>query len=134
MFPFEDEPVVNSFGVEVNREKCIWRTVSEDLEDPRAEEEDINHFCSQLAVASIEEECLLGKLEDEEGLWFIHVCVCNDPASCESILQSSPNPRRLVKGKNSDGNWALSLACMDGHLEIVELLCKHNADLENINK
>jgi len=26
LFPFEDDPVVNSFGVEVDREKCIRRT------------------------------------------------------------------------------------------------------------
>ena len=69
-------------------------------EDPRAEEEDMSHFCTQLAATSIEEEYLLGKLEDEEGLWFLHGCVCDDPALCESILQSSPNPRRLITGKN----------------------------------
>lgn len=86
MFLFEDNPIVNSFGVKVDREKCIWRTVNGDLEDPRAEEEDMSHFCSQLAATSIKEEYLLGKLADEEGLWFLHGCVCNDPASCESIL------------------------------------------------
>lgn len=39
-----------------------------------------------------------------------------------------------MTGKKSDGNSALSLVCMEGHLEIVELLFKHNAKLENINK
>jgi hypothetical protein len=134
LFPFEDDLVVNSFGVEVHREKCIWRTVSGDLEDPRAKEEDMSHFGSQLATTSIEDEYLLDKLEDEERLWFLYGCVCNDPASCESILQSSPNPGRLVKGNKSDGNSALSLAYMDDYLEIVELLYKYNAKLENINK
>jgi hypothetical protein len=134
LFPFEDDLVVNSFGVEVHREKCIWRTVSGDLEDPRAKEEDMSHFGSQLATTSIEDEYLLDKLEDEERLWFLYGCVCNDPASCESILQSSPNPGRLVKGNKSDGNSALSLAYMDDYLEIVELLYKYNAELENINK
>lgn len=73
-------------------------------------------------------------LEDEEGNCFIHGCVYNDPTSCESILQSSPNPGRLVKGKDPNGNSALSLVCADSHLEIAKLLCKHNAELESINE
>ena len=96
----------------------------------------MSHFYSQLSATRIEEEGhLLGiDLEDEEGLWFIYGCVCNDLASCESILQSPPNPRKLVQGEKSNDNSALSLACMEGHLEIVELLYKHNAELKNFNK
>jgi hypothetical protein len=130
--------VVNGFGVEVDREQCIWKTVSKDLEDPRDEEEDMGRLYAQLAtsrILSLGEKYELGvDLEDEEGNWFICGCVCNDPASCENILQSSPNPGRLVKGRDPNGNSALSLACMEGHMEIVELLCKQNAELENINK
>jgi hypothetical protein len=49
------------------------------------------------------------------------------------MLRSSPDPRRLVKGTNKDGNSALAMVCMDGHLEIVRLLCKHDPDLESVN-
>jgi len=67
-------------------------------------------------VSTLEENYELGvDLEDEEGNWFIHRCVRNDLALCESTLQSSPNPRRLVKGKTQAvtrhcprGVWAVT--------------------------
>lgn len=122
MFPFEDDPVLNSLGVVVDREKCIKRVVSEDREDPRAKEEDMGRLYAQLAasrVSTLEEKYELGvDLEDEEESWFIHRCVCNDLVLCESTPQSSPNPRRLVKEKDPSGNSALSQGCMGGHPSI----------------
>jgi hypothetical protein len=53
LFPFEDDPVVRGFGVEVDREQCVWRTVSETLEDPRVEEEDMGSLQAQLAATKI---------------------------------------------------------------------------------
>jgi hypothetical protein len=45
--------VVRGFGVEVDSEQCVWRTVSETLEDPRVEEEDMGSLQAQLAATKI---------------------------------------------------------------------------------
>jgi hypothetical protein len=74
------------------------------LEDPRDKDEDMGRLYAQLATSRIfvlKEKYELGvDLEDKEGKRFIYACVCNDPASCESILQSSPNPGRLERNKS----------------------------------
>jgi hypothetical protein len=41
------------------------------------------------------------------------------------MLQTSQNPRRLIKGVDTSGNSALSLVCMEGHLVIVQFICTH---------
>jgi len=44
LFPFKDDSLVRSFGVELDCEKYLWRTVGEDLEEPRAKEEDMSRL------------------------------------------------------------------------------------------
>ena len=87
-----------------------------------------------IRISTLKEKYELGVDLEDEGKCFIHRCVCNDPTSCESILQSPSNPGRLVKRKDPNSNSALSLVCIDSHLEIDKLLCKHNAELESINE
>lgn len=137
LFPFEDDPVVGGFGVELDRERCLWKTVGADTEDLKAVEEDISVLSTQLAgikITTLQVDYQLGIEEtDREGLGFISECVCGSWSSCEQMLHASPDCERLVKGKNAHGNSALALVCMDGHLQVMQLLCKHGAALDSTN-
>lgn len=135
LFPFEDDPAVRGFDVEVDRDECLWRTVGVGLKDPRVEEEDINSLYDQMAKARISTDEYLISVEegDNEGQCFISECVNNELAVCRQMLQNSPDRTRLVRGRNLSNDTALSLACMEGHMDIVKLLCEYDPDLGNVN-
>ncbi|KAN0099106.1 hypothetical protein V8E51_012881 [Hyaloscypha variabilis] len=141
LFPFEDDPLVDGFGVKVDRPQGIWRTVSRTLEDPRLEGERLNSLALQMATTHISSPTwqigtsYVDKITDEEGDWFISECVTNDIAGCQQRLEKSDDPERLVRGHiRSNGKTCLAMACEEGHLEIVELLYKKGADVESVDR
>ena len=68
-----------------------------------------------------------------EDKFFFSYAVSNDLRSLQDMLQATSNPERLVRLKDSQGNTALALTCMEGHQDIVKLLVEEGADIENIN-
>jgi hypothetical protein len=134
LFPYEDDPLVKNFGFLLDRKNMRWRTVAEEIQDPRTEKDEQELLCSNLANISISTTADRYVLESDEALLFVSECVNNNYVACKKRLDAAEYPEALVKGKNPhNGKTALSFACEEGHLKIVKLLCQYGADLDNVD-
>ena len=134
LFPYEDDPLVRNFSFLLDRKKMRWRSIADELEDPRIDKEGEELLCTKLARTRISTTADQYILDGEEATWFLSECVSRDHVACKRRLETSEHPEALVKGKDPrNGQTALSCACEEGHLEIVELLCQHGADLDSVD-
>jgi hypothetical protein len=131
IFPYQNNLLVKNFGFILDRQKGEWKTVADELVDPRKEKEE-GELCVELTRTSISQETIDCSLETEEGAWFLSYCVTDNLLECERTLKDSQHPKILVEGRSSsDGKTALACACIEGHLQIVKFLREHGADVES---
>ncbi|KAH8621617.1 hypothetical protein IG631_23704 [Alternaria alternata] len=140
VWPFEADSIAEELdlGFELDREAGIWRTIGTDIEDPETEE-----VLEESAQGPIHghpsEEHLLEPLNrlalDEEAYtWFISHCVTSDIEQAALCLESTDSAETLLHRKDSDGNTALALACMEGHYDMVRFLVEQGSLIDSKNK
>jgi hypothetical protein len=133
LFPYENNPLVKNFGFILDREKDKWKTIADELVDPRIEEEE-GELCAELANSSISQDTDQYFLNTKEEAWFLSDCIANNLSKCERRLEIYQHSERLVSSKSSSaGQTALAYTCIEGHLAIVKLLGEHGANLETVN-
>ncbi|APA14662.1 predicted protein [Sclerotinia sclerotiorum 1980 UF-70] len=136
LFPYEDDPLVRNINFLLDRRGKKWISVADGLVDPRVDEEE-ELLCNELAKTQISKTRNQSEeyvLDSKEAQWFLSECTRGDLDRCKRRLEKSDHKEILVKGKDlSDGRTALSLACVEGHLEIAGLLVKHGAGLESFD-
>ncbi|EDU46135.1 predicted protein [Pyrenophora tritici-repentis Pt-1C-BFP] len=145
VWPFEADSIAEELelGFELVAEMDlidagIWRTIGTDIEDPETEE--ILEKSAQGAIqAPSSEEHLLEQLnclalDEEEYMWFISYCVTNDIEQAALCLESINSAKTFLHRKDSDGNTALALACMEGHYDMVRFLVEEGSLIDPKNK
>ncbi|WP_157153625.1 ankyrin repeat domain-containing protein [Brachyspira murdochii] len=81
-----------------------------------------------ISVLLIQYNKLYPLTQDEET--FLDAAIFGDEDVIKDILQKNIN----INVQDDVGNTALILACMEGHIQVVELLVKANADKSIVNK
>jgi ankyrin repeat protein len=139
VWPFETDGIARDLGLgfKLDRDTGIWRTIGSDNEDPETEE-----ILRESAKGAIQghpsEEDLLESLDhlaldDEQYVWFISHCVNGDIQEAALCLTSTNLAETYLQRKNSDGNTALALACMEGHYDMVALLAERGSPINSKN-
>ncbi|EUC27105.1 hypothetical protein COCCADRAFT_42064 [Bipolaris zeicola 26-R-13] len=125
-------------GFELDREAGMWRTIGADIEDLETEE-----VLEESAKGPIQghpsEEHLLEPLNrlalgEEAYTWFISHCVTGDIEQAALCLESTDSAEIFLHRKDSDGNTALALVCMDGHYDVVKFLVEQGSLIDSKNK
>jgi hypothetical protein len=140
VWPFEIDSIAEDLdlGFELDRDAGIWRTIGTDIEDPETEE--ILEESTQGAIQDPpSEEHLLeplkrSALNEEEYVWFISHCVNGNTKQAALCLKSTNSAQTFLHRKDSGGNTALALACMEGHYDMVRFLVKQGSLIDLKNK
>ena len=135
LFPFEEEDDLQGLGVELNRNKGRWRTIGRGFQD--ADDELLEEAKNRGYTLEEDLHIHVANMKFEETTqgdrFFFSYTVSNELRSLQDLLQATSNPERLIHLKDERGNNALALACIEGHLDVVELLVEKGADIKNIN-
>ncbi|KAK7179207.1 hypothetical protein PSPO01_14725 [Paraphaeosphaeria sporulosa] len=138
VWPFEAGSVAEELdlGFELDRDAGIWRTIG-DIEDPST-----NEILEVLARGAIqgqtsEEDLSISldrlALNEEEYAWFVCHCVNGDIKQAALCLKGLDPIETCLRKKNSDGNTALALACMEGHYDMVVYLVEQGSLIDSMN-
>jgi hypothetical protein len=125
-------------GFELDREAGLWRTIGTDIEDPETEE--VLEESAQGPIHGHPSEERLQEpqsrlaLDEEVYTWFISHCATSDIEQAALCLESTDSAETLLHRKDSDGNTALALACMEGHYDMVRFLVEQGSLIDFKNK
>lgn len=140
VWPFETDSIAEELelGFELDREAGIWRTIGTDIEDPETKEI-LDESAQEPIQGHPSEEHLLEQLsslalDEEEYTWFISHCVTDDIEQAALCLESTNTANTFLHRKDSDGNTALALACMEGHYDMVRFLVEQGSLIDSKNK
>jgi hypothetical protein len=139
VWPFEADSVAEDLdlGFELDRDAGIWRTIGTDIEDPETEEI-LEDSAQGVVQGQPSEEDLLESLDrlaldEEDYTWFISHCVNGDIKEAARCLTSGNSAKSFLQKKDSYGNTALALACMEGHHNMVKLLVEQGSSIDSKN-
>ncbi|KAF1921459.1 hypothetical protein BDU57DRAFT_489246 [Ampelomyces quisqualis] len=140
IWPFEIDGVAKKLdlGFELDRDEGVWKTIGTALD--YFEFGDSTGDLAPDAVRSHPSDADL--LESLDGLtldekkyaWFISHCVTGEIHQATRCLKSTKSPGSFLRKKDSDGNTALALACMQGNYDIVEFLLDQGSAKDSKNE
>jgi hypothetical protein len=140
IWPFCSVSIAQDLGLgcELDRKTGDWRTIGSYVEDSGIEESLAEFGLEHTRFHSGEDELVDTldhlSLEDQSYNVFISLCVSNDVKEVESCLDSKDLSESYLENKNSEGNVALTLVCMEGHLDIIRLLVERGSPIDSRNK
>jgi hypothetical protein len=122
----------------LDRKTGDWRTIGSYVKDSGIEESlaefDFEHTRSHSGEDELVDTLDHLWLEGQSYNMFTSHCVSNDVKEVESCLNSKDLSEFYLGEKNSEGNVALALVCMEGHLDIVKLLVERGSPINTRNK